>query len=197
MHKITLKSLLIVALAIGLFCIQNATAQKKNNARSSETYGNVWNAGIGIGYFGYIQNSTPVLHANYEFDVANSFTLAPFASFYSYSVDFYHYNPPYSRNYGYRQTVLPIGVKGSYYFDDLLNLNEKWDLYAGASLGFAIISTKWETNYPGDKNAYTGAKSIYLDLHLGSEYHFNNRLGAFLDLSTGVSTIGLAIYPKR
>jgi hypothetical protein len=196
MNNTTLKPLLIITLAMGLFCTQNATAQKKSNASSSETYGNVLNAGIGIGYFGYIQNSTPVLHANYEFDVAKSFTLAPFASFYSYSVDYYYYNPPFSRNYGYRQTVLPLGVKGTYYFDDLLKLNEKWDLYLGASLGFAIISTKWESNYPGDKNAYTGARSLYLDLHLGSEYHINDRFGVFLDLSTGVSTIGLAIHPN-
>jgi hypothetical protein len=35
---------------------------------------------------------------------------------------------------------------------------------------------------------------LFLDLHLGAEYHLNNRVGLFLDLSTGVSTIGLAIH---
>ena len=165
----------------------------------SEKYGKTINLGVGIGYHGYIGNSSPVLHADIEFDVAKSFTLAPSISYFSYRSNYYwgNNNNPY-RYYNYRQTIIPIGIKGTYYFDDLLNANSKWDFYLAGSLGVAIIKSTWDAGYDGDRNlyrnAYRGSTPLYLDLHIGSEYHFNNKVGAFLDLSTGVSTLGLAIH---
>ena len=160
-----------------------------------ENYGKTLNLGLGIGYYGYVGRSLPVFHINYEFDVAKNFTLAPFLTFYSYSNSYYwgDKNHPY-RYYTYRQTVVPIGAKGTYYFDDLLEAGSKWDFYLAASLGFAIVNSSWDGDYEGDRNVYRGASSLYLDFHVGSEYHFNNNLGMFLDLSTGVSTIGLSIH---
>ncbi len=170
-------------------------------AFAQEKYGNTLNLGLGIGgrygYYGYASRSLPVLHLNYEFDVAKNFTLAPFISFSSFTNDYYwgNNNNPY-RNYTYRETIIPIGLKGSYYFDDLLKANKKWDFYLAGSLGFAIINQSWDNGFNGDKNYYRGGSPLFLDLHIGTEYHFNSKLGAFLDLSSGVSTIGLAIHTK-
>jgi hypothetical protein len=170
---------------------------RAQESTSSEQYGKTLNLGLGIGYYGYIGHSVPVFHLNYEFNVANNFTLAPFITFYTYKYGYYWQdnsgNHPY-RNYYYHETVIPIGLKGTYYFDDLLQANSKWDFYLAGSLGFAIVNSSWDNDYYGDKNVYRGARSLYFDLHIGTEYHFNNHLGAFLDLSTGVSTIGLAIH---
>lgn len=162
---------------------------------AQEQYGKTLNLGLGIGYYGYVGRSLPVLHINYEFDVAKDFTIAPFLTFYSFSNEYYwgNKNHPY-QYYTYRETVIPIGAKGTYYFDDLLHANSKWDFYLAASLGFNIVNRTWGDGYDGDRDYYRHASSVYLDLHIGSEYHFNNHLGMFLDLSTGVSTIGLAIH---
>ena len=162
---------------------------------SQENYAKTLNLGLGIGYYGYVGHSLPVFHINYELPVAKNFTLAPFLTFYSYSNEYFwgDKNHPY-RYFTYRETVIPVGVKGTYYFDDLLHANSKWDFYLGASLGFAIVNRSWSDGYYGDQNLYHGASSLYLDFHIGTEYHFNNNLGMFLDLSTGVSTIGLAIH---
>jgi len=161
----------------------NLSAQKRTYA---ENYSGL-NLGLGIGgyygYYGYYNNSLPVFHINYEFDVAKSFTLAPFLSFSTYRDDRYYYN----------QTIIPIGVKGTYYFDDLLNANSDWDFYLAGSLGFAIVKSTWDNGYYRDSNYHT-VNPLFLDLHIGTEYHLNNRLGLFLDLSTGVSTVGLAIH---
>jgi hypothetical protein len=96
----------------------NLFAEKKTY---SGNYGHTLNLGLGIGgyscYYGYIGHTLPVFNINYEFDVANNFTLAPFVSFYSFRNSKYYYN----------ETVLPIGVKGTYYFDQLLNANSDWD----------------------------------------------------------------------
>jgi len=162
--------------------------------RNSESYGKTLNLGIGIGgYAGYYHHSghmMPVLHLDYELDVANSFTLAPFISFYTYRNNHEWQN----NSYYYRQTDIPIGVKGTYYFDRILEANSDWDFYLAGSLGFVLITSRWEDGYNGDKDYYPYPNPLFLDLHIGTEYHLSNKVGIFLDLSTGVSTIGLAIH---
>ena len=180
--------------AIVLFvCILNISGFAQEN------YGKTLNLGIGIGgyagYYEYIGRSMPVFHLDYEFDVAKNFTLAPFLNFYRYTNSYYwgNNNHPY-RYYNYSETVIPIGVKGTYYFDDIVKANSKWDFYLAGSLGFAIVNSHWDNDYTGDKNYYRGGNPVFLDAHIGAEYHFNNSIGAFLDLSSGVSTIGIAIH---
>jgi hypothetical protein len=168
-----------------------------NPASAQESY-KALNLGVGLGYYRYAAYPMPVLHANYEFDVARNFTLAPFVTLYSYRDDYYWgnaQNPP--RYYRYRQTVVPIGVKGTYYFDELFRANSDWDFYVAGSLGFNIVSTRWEDGYYGDRRVYrnyNGTSPIYADLHVGAEYHLNDKIGLFLDLSTGVSTFGIGIH---
>ena len=170
-------------------------AQKEN---SGDKYGKTLNLGLGIGgysgYYGYIGRTLPVLHLDYEFDVAKNFTLAPFLNFYSFSNKYYWGNNHYPyKYYYYHESVIPIGLKGTYYFDKLVKANSNWDFYLAGSLGFAIVSRTWDSDYYGDIN-YHNPDPLFLDIHLGTEYHINNRLGLFLDLSSGVSTVGLAIH---
>lgn len=173
------------------------TTTTRRTTTGSETHGNTLNLGIGIGYRNYnlTGNFAPAIHFNYEFQVARNFTLAPFVTVYSSRSYRYWGNPsnPY-QNYYYRHTVVPIGVKGTYYFDQLLNANSKWDFYLAASAGIAIHSTRWEQGYDGDVNIAQGTTGIYLDGHIGAEYHASSKLGLFLDLSTGLSTFGLAVH---
>src|SRR6185436_3730580 len=93
-------------------------------SHAQEQYSKTLNLGLGIGYYGYVGRSLPVFHLNYEFDVAKDFTLAPFITFYSYSNSYYWGNKNYPfRYYTYRETVIPIGGKGTYYFDNILQAN--------------------------------------------------------------------------
>jgi hypothetical protein len=166
-------------------------------AHAQETYGRTFNLGLGVGgYSGYSRYAThvvPVFNINYEFDVARNFTLAPSISFYSYSDSYYWSNDTYT----YRETVIPIALKGAYYFDELLTANSNWDFYAAASAGFAIVSSRWEAGYDGDRNYFNRGRSVFVDLHAGAEYRFSNKAGVFLDLSSGVSTIGIAFHQSR
>ena len=176
-------TLLVLSLSIGF----GTYAQQK---RVGEDYGRALNIGLGLGYYGYIGYSLPVLHADYEIDVAKSFTLAPFINILSYQNNYYYGN----RNYYHRETVIPIGLKGSYYFDDLLNANSHWDFYGAGSIGFVYRRTVWENGYNGRTDVGGGPGSLFLDLHIGTEYHISSKVGLFLDLSTGVSTVGLAFH---
>jgi hypothetical protein len=177
MKKTTL--LLFVALMISW---AGAFAQK---SYTSGGHGHTLNLGIGVGgYYGYynhVGHSLPVININYEFDVAKNFTLAPFVSIYSYRND---------KDY-YRETILPIGVKGTYYLDDAFRAGPAWDFYVAGSLGFAVRHVKWDDGHNGE-TYYKDVSPLILDLHLGAEYHISSSVGLFLDLSTGVTTLGLS-----
>ncbi len=130
--------------------------------------------------------------------MAKNFTLAPFVTYYSYQNNIYwgdNNDPKYPfRYYSYQQTVIPIGIKVFYYFDELIGAGSNWDFYLAGSLGFAIRSTKWEDGYNGKTNVGPNTNPAYFDIHIGTEYHLNDRLGLLLDLSSGVSTFGLGIH---
>jgi len=151
----------------------------------SSSHGNTLNLGLGVGgYYGYynhVGHSLPVLNINYEFDVARNFTLAPYVSIYTYRNDNDHY----------RETILPLGVKGTFYLDQALNAGAAWDFYLAGSLGFALRTATWDSGYDGE-TYYQDVSPLLLDLHLGAEYHLSNSVGLFLDLSTGVTTLGLS-----
>jgi hypothetical protein len=162
------------------------------NFTAQEKYGKTLNAGVGIGYFG--SGTFPALNLNYEFDVFKNFTLAPFVTFQSRRTYYYGYDDRFgSRNYYYRETIIPLGLKGTYYFDELFDAGDKWDFYAAASLGFAIRTVKWDDGIDGS-HYVSNPSPLYGNLHIGSELHLNQKVGLYLDLSTGISTFGLAIH---
>jgi hypothetical protein len=184
LKQITMKKIIIISLIFAAFVSFSSQAQ---NANYSEKYGSTLNLGLGIGgysgYYGHVGHTLPVFHINYEFDVARNFTLAPFATFYSYRNEPDHY----------RETVIPIGAKGSLYLDRVLNANSQWDFYLAGSLGFALVNSSWDAGYSGE-TYYQNVSPLFLDLHIGTECHLSNHVGLFLDLSTGVSTLGLAFH---
>lgn len=186
-----MKKLLILPLFILLLSSFNCFSQEKTSAPS--THGNTLNIGAGIGYYGYVGQAFPMVMINYELQLARNFTLAPFVGFYTYSR--YHYwgndNHDY-RNYSYRETVIPIGVKGAYYFDDILHAGSRWDFYLGASVGFVYRKTVWEDGYYGDVNVVHQSSPLYLVGHIGTRFHATQKVGIFLDLSSGFSTLGLS-----
>ncbi len=173
---------------------------KAQDRETPEKYGRTLNLGAGIGYYGYVGHAVPIGAINYEFDVFKNFTLAPFAGIYSYQSSYYWGDPykpsgdPTYRKYSYRSTAVPIGLKGTYYFDGLFKSNSRWDFYAAGSAGFVFRKTVWESGYYGDVHVRETASPLYLDAHIGGEYHMTERTGFFVDLSTGVSTVGLAFH---
>jgi hypothetical protein len=188
-------------LSLSVLLLSLATAEiKAQEVATREKFGNTLNLGAGIGYYGSVGRTLPVGMLNYEFDVARNFTLAPFVGFYSYQSNYYWGNPnkPYYdesyRLYSYRVTAVPVGAKGTYYFDQLFRANPKWDFYAAGSVGFVFRSVTWENGYYGDRYVHKSASPLYLDAHVGAEYHMTEKAGMFLDLSTGVSTFGFAIH---
>ena len=188
-----MKNLKMIIILLFTVCSIGSYAQEK--------YGTTVNFGLGIGgYSGYYRNTgvlLPVVHLDVEFDVAKNFTLAPFINFYSYTTRYHLKNP--DREYIHRVKIIPVGVKATYYLDGLLQAGPKWDFYLGGSLGFVLVRSTWNDYYYYNNNFYTGyyathGNGLYVDGHLGVEYHINERVGIYLDLSNGLSTAGIAIH---
>jgi hypothetical protein len=170
----------------------NNNNHKKVKRQHEEAFGNTLNLGVGLGYFGYLDRPVPIFFANYEFGVARNFTIAPFIGIASYrSYRDYNYHGNY---YYYHETIVPVGAKATYYFDELLGAGPKWDFYLAASLGFVFDRRVWDDGYNGPRDVAHDVSPLYLVGHIGAEYHLNRRAGLFLDLSTGVSTFGLALH---
>ncbi len=185
----TTKAIAVIAL---MSLCTNVSAQ---DIQYGEQYGHTLNAGIGLGYYGYLPGGSPSIHFNYEFDVMQNFTVAPFITAMTYR-DYrtlHGFTHPDQRYY-YRETIIPIGAKASYYFDDMLNASSKWDFYMAASLGFVLQKTVWQAGYTGDRNVSRKSDGLYLDGHIGAEYHLTPKTGLQLDLSSGISTFCVAIH---
>ncbi len=116
-----------------------------------------------------------IFHANFEFDAGRNFTLAPFISFYNFT------------------NFIPIGVKGSYYFDEALNLNREWDMYVGVSAAMGIVSDNWNNQFYRDLYRFRGPNQLNFDAHLGIEYQVTPRLGIYADLAGNSQSIGLVL----
>lgn len=178
MRKVFLLALLAVSLGQG---------------KAQEQHGNTLNIAPGFSY-GFF-NAGFGMTANYEIDVAENITVAPFIGFYTARYNYGWYNPGhgYYGTYYYRLNSIPFGAKAAYYFDDLLEADDKWDFYGALSLG--LVFTSFYTNDPYPGYIYPNYHSLfpYLALHAGARYHVSDKIGVFLDLSTSNSTAGISI----
>ncbi len=185
LKRILYTFLLVSAVAFG--------SQAQSRKSSSSKPGNMLNLGVGVGFRGGL-SGVPVM-ASYEIGVAPSFVLAPFVGFGTYRVrhgDYWVGNTYFEGHY-HRRFYVPLGVRGQYYFDDLLGLNDKFDVYGGGALGLTIWGgSDLDHDYDNDYYDDGGISWLYLNAMIGARYHFNNKLSAYVDLSTGISTIGLS-----
>ncbi|MCK8495684.1 MULTISPECIES: hypothetical protein [Spirosoma] len=136
------------------------------------------NLGIGVGGYGYYSGGGGIgLNAAADFGVAPNITVGGVVGYRSYgSVASYNYNS------------FDIGARGSYHFNQLLNLTtDKADLYAGLGLSYFSFS------YGGFADNYG---TVYVPVHVGGRYFFSEKLGAFAELGSSLATLKLGLTLK-
>jgi hypothetical protein len=144
------------------------------------------NAGIGLGY--YFAGGVPLL-LSAEFAVNDVFTVGPYLGYTSYK-----YNYGFG-GYNFKYTFFDLGVRGSYHFNELFEIqNEKVDVYGGAFLGFLISS------YSGDgfsgtyDDPYSGG--LRLGIHAGARYFFSQKVAGYAELGYGIAPLSLGLTFK-
>ena len=99
------------------------------------------------------------------------------------------YNENWHNDY-YDHDIIGISGNANYHFNNLFQISSRWDLYAGANVGFY---------YWTSPNGYTGNHSSGLGLggQIGGRYYFSNSLGLNLEFGGGNAfrggKIGLSI----
>lgn len=137
------------------------------------------NVGIGLGGYGGIVygGGAIAFGASFEAGVAPNITVGGVASYRPYS------------GYG---SYYSIGARGSYHFNELINLaNDKVDLYGG--LGLIYSGWTWNESYVGFRNSYGG---VGFGGHIGGRYFFSDKLGGFAEVGFGVSPLQLGLTAK-
>jgi hypothetical protein len=128
------------------------------------------NGGLGLGSFG-----TPI-YIGLEYGIYYDLSLAADLSY-------------QSKNYGYaKQSAIGASLKGNYHFNRLLNIDNKWDFYAGLGLNYYNFNTKFSnsnTNYLFDYNSKVG-----VDAQAGGRYFFTDNLGINLEYGEGSNLSG-------
>jgi hypothetical protein len=134
---------------------------------------------VGIGVNSYYSGGIP-LGASLEFGVTDDISVGANADYLSHK---------YSGLSSYKFTALYLGARGSYHFNNLLNINnDKVDVYGGLTLGYRIFS--WKDNYSNSLLGDSYGSGVYLGGFVGGKYYFSNNVGAFLELGAIGSTNG-------
>jgi outer membrane immunogenic protein len=92
-------------------------------------------------------------------------------------LSFRSYNEDWSRH-DYDHTVVEISGNGNFHFYRILNIEPKWDLYAGLNVGFYIWNSP--SGYGGDHSSGLG-----LGAQVGARYYFLNTFGINLEFGGG------------
>ncbi|MBL7871962.1 MAG: hypothetical protein JNM78_10150 [Cyclobacteriaceae bacterium] len=133
---------------------------------------------LGIGVNSYYSGGIP-FSASFEYGVTDEISVGA-------GLDYLNYNYK-SSGYKYGFSILYFGARGSYHFNELLNLTiEELDLYGGASLGFRSFSWKDDFNNSGLGNSY--GNGVFFGIHAGARYYFAPSIGGFLEVGAGGSS---------
>lgn len=164
-------------------CVAGALSLLSNLAVAQYKKGdNLLNIGLGLN--SYYSGGVP-LSAIYEAGVTDEISFGGGIDYLSY-----HYGVG-GTDYSYTATY--IGLRGSYHFNELLNLkNENWDIYGGLSLGYRSFSWK---GYNGASVGDAYGSGLFLGIHAGTRYYFSKSVGGFFELGALGSTnarIGVA-----
>jgi hypothetical protein len=195
MKKITL---VIAFLAISVLGANAQVFQKGS--------GNL-NLGIGFGspfVYGGSESNIPPISASYELGVSDKIGIGGLVGYTSSSLDFdnivYSYDIDGNINgvipgtATYTWSYLIIGARGNYHFVN----KDKIDVYAGAMLGYNIVSSSIETtpNDPDYVDADFSVSGLAYGGHLGVRYMFSDKVGAFTEVGYNVGYVNLGLTVK-
>lgn len=166
-------------------CLVGALSFLSNSALAQYKKGdNLLNLGLGLN--SYYSAGVPV-SAIYEAGVSKDISFGGGIDYLSHTYGYLNSN--------YRYTSVYIGLRGSYHFNELLNLRSNdVDIYGGLSLGYRSFSWS-EGNFNGTGLNSNYSSGLYLGVHVGGRYYFSNNVAGFLELGALGSTnarIGVA-----
>jgi len=135
---------------------------------------NYLNLGIGVGtYF----NGTP-FGASFEHGFTDDISAGVFLDY-----------STYNNGGGFKTNIVYGGVRGSYHFAKLFDLDiPQLDPYGGVSLGYTSVS------YNGISGSF--ASEVLVGVHAGARYLFTPSVGAYAEVGYGVAALNVGVSFK-
>lgn len=126
------------------------------------------NAGVGVSPYG----SGLPFGASFEYGITDAISAGV-------SLDFFNSTAVVNGTRSGYFVIYP-GIRGSYHFNELFNLNiKKLDLYATASIGYR--SFIWnDASLPLAGTTYNSG--VFVGAHAGARYYFTENIGVFLEV---------------
>jgi hypothetical protein len=144
----------------------------------------------------YGTSGLPTISASVDFAVVDRISFGGLAA---YSSSTYDYAYPYllaGRYYSYRwrYSYFTIAGRGSYHF---LEKNEKLDVYAGGSVGYNVVSSRFDGDVFVRSYAVGASRNfVHYGVHAGGRYYFMQRFAAFAEVGYGIGFLTVGISMK-
>lgn len=175
-----MKKGLLLAVA-GLLSAASLLAQKEQSVKGV----NYVNAGIGLGTYGFYGTGGLPVVASAEHGFTDKISAGLNLGF-------------VSRKYAsdWKYTYIIVGVRGSYHFNELLNIdNDKVDVYGGAAINYEHYKLKYSGDIDESYYKVSGGE-VDIQLHAGARYLFSEHVGGFAELGYGISPLQLGLTFK-
>jgi hypothetical protein len=180
----------IVAVLL-LVTVCGTTHGAKNAFKQGDAVGQL---GFGLGGLRglYGTSSLPVISASLDLGIVDKISVGGLIAYTSSSYEY-----PYlfaGRFYRWRYSYFTLAGRASYH---VLDRNEKIDVYAGASLGYNIVSARYDGDPLGRSTAFGSSGSyVHYGVHVGGRYYFMQRFAAFAEVGYGLSFLNVGISMK-
>lgn len=165
----------VLSLAAMVFVTASANAQDVKGK-------NYLNAGIGIGTFGFYGDGGLPITASLEHGFTDKISAGATVGY--ARTRFYT---------DYHYTYYLAGVRGSYHFNELLNVaDEKLDVYGGASLLYRGYKANYK-NFNGSDDYKASGGGVVIAIHAGARYMFAGNIGGYAELGYGISPLQVGV----
>ncbi len=174
----------LLALVVVLVLVATGVAFGQNAYMKGD---NVIHAGIGFGLAGLYGSSTlPPIQAGYEFGLEDKISLGGIIGF-AGSKETLGGIGEWSYSY------FVIGGRGGYHF---LENNKNLDAYAGAMLGYNIVSSTASTGLTGFGTFTASGSYLLFGFYGGVRYYFSPQFAAYGELGYGLGYFNIGIAYK-
>lgn len=180
----------IIFSLLSLFVLFSVSAQTTFNKGDK-----VLNLGIGLGSTLYggsgYKTTVPPISASFEYGIVDGLidgkASIGVGGYFGYTASKYEFMG-FTSDYKYSSAI--IGARGSFHYA----LVEKLDTYAGLSLGYNIVSAK----YDGDAsiNYAAEASAVYLGCYLGARYYFTDSFAVMAELGYDIAYLNIGVAFK-
>ena len=146
-------------------------------------------AGIGLGGWADYSSQTPILSASYMHGIKNDFLNGKLAVGGAIGYKSATYNSIYDYRWTYQYTF--VSGRATWHPDFIQS--DKWDAYAGLSLGMLFV------NFDGTGDAYAvdvSGSTMVLAGVVGARYAINENWGAYAELGSNLGYLTLGVSYK-